>query len=160
MRRPDPGAAGKQGALQCGLFGWAREGTLFVAFSANIPRRARRFRSGVDPTPVLSLVGTILLLVACAELLPLLDAAFSIDGSATLDSQPDRTAVQAELLSLITDNNDFAPYDNDPPFASNPDGDPDGLARCNGSCSGVISTEQVVKAVCGSVLGSAAVLLQ
>lgn len=91
---------------------------------------------------------------------PLLDAAFSINGSASLDSQPARSAVQAELLSLIIDNNDFAPYDNDPPFASNPDGDPDGLARCNGSCSGVISTEQVVKAVCGSVLGSAAVLLQ
>ena len=55
-----------------------------MPFSANIPRSAVRFRSGVDLKPVSSLVGTILLLVAAAQLLPL--------GHALLFPQP-RSAV-------------------------------------------------------------------
>ncbi len=93
-------------------------------------------------------------------ILPLLDNALSITSTKPLASQPDRDAIRASLLAFITDPLDNAPYENDPPFNPVGDGDPDGLARCSGSCNGTISTGQVVKAVCGSVLGSTAVLMK
>ena len=93
-------------------------------------------------------------------ILPLLDNALSITSTKPLASQPDRDAIRASLLAFITDPADNAPYENDPPFDPVGDGDPDGLSRCADSCSGTITTGQVVKAVCGSVLGSTAVLMK
>ena len=96
---------------------------------------------------------------------PLLDATLVLDGSdpLRLDTQPSRDDVRDSLLSLITDANDNAPYPYDEgagDYVSAPDGNPDGLARCAGGVCPAGRTEEVVKAVCAAVLGSAAVLLQ
>jgi len=79
---------------------------------------------------------------------PLLDR---IMGS-NLATQPDPVAVRNELDLLITNPADIKPI-------GQPDGIPDGLARCGGSCpAGHAAT--VVKATCAAVLGSAVMLLQ
>ena len=67
-------------------------------------------------------------------------------------SQPDQVAVQNEMNLLITN-----PVDNKP--IGQPDGIPDGLAKCGGSCPAGHSAT-VVKASCAAVLGSAVMLLQ
>lgn len=72
-------------------------------------------------------------------------------------TQPLPADVRAELMLLLTDTADNKPYDSD--GNSNPDGLPDGLARCGGPCS-ADRTATVTKAACASVLGSAALLLQ
>lgn len=105
---------------------------------------------------------------------PLLKASLILETGDPLflASQPLRESGANEnvtdiLLDLITDTHDAKPY----PFNSDvgdyvsaPDGVPDGLARCDGAGNSFDCpagrTEEVVKAVCASVLGSAAVLLQ
>ena len=95
----------------------------------------------------------------------------------TGEPSPNRSDVIAELLLLINDTRNRKPYYYDPSAPSadgygyvsqenpgdipveNRDSDPDGLARCNGSCA-PDRKKDVAKAVCGAVLGSAAVLLQ
>lgn len=72
-------------------------------------------------------------------------------------TQPVPAVVRAELMLLLTDTSDLKPYDSS--GNSNPDGLPDGLARCGGPCS-ADRTSIVTKAACASVLGSAALLLQ
>ncbi len=99
---------------------------------------------------------------------PLLEAVLIFDGEPlVIDSQPDRATSREILSDLILNENDSKPYKynsvlND--YISQPDGNPDGLARCNGVGGGFECpagrTNEVVKAVCASVLGSAAVLLQ
>jgi hypothetical protein len=74
-----------------------------------------------------------------------------------IGTQPLPADVRAELLLLLTDTNDLKPYDNS--GNSNPDGLPDGLARCGGACTSDRTTI-VTKAACASVLGSATLLLQ
>jgi len=81
---------------------------------------------------------------------PLLDRIMGTN----LATQPDRAAVQAELLTLITDPNDVR-LDN----SGSTDGLPDGLAKCGGPC-GAGRTELVVKSACAAVLGSAVSLVQ
>ncbi|NOX75669.1 MAG: LamG domain-containing protein [Gammaproteobacteria bacterium] len=81
---------------------------------------------------------------------PLLDRVMGTN----LASQPDTAAVQAELLTLITDPNDVR-LDN----SGSIDGMPDGLAKCGGAC-GAGRTALVVKSVCAAVLGSAVSLVQ
>ncbi|MCU7844617.1 MAG: LamG domain-containing protein [Candidatus Thiodiazotropha sp. (ex Monitilora ramsayi)] len=74
-----------------------------------------------------------------------------------ITTQPATADVRGELMLLLTDTADNKPYDNS--GASNPDGMPDGLARCGGPCSSDRTTT-VTKAACASVLGSAVLLLQ
>jgi hypothetical protein len=72
-------------------------------------------------------------------------------------TQPLPADVRSELMLLLTDTADNKPYDNT--GTANPDGIPDGLARCGGPCS-ADRTTIVTKAACASVLGSAVLLLQ
>jgi len=73
----------------------------------------------------------------------------------------------AELLVLITDTNNLKPYEwNGSAYVSDPDDILDGLARCDDvttgspeSCS-VARTAEVVKAVCATAIGSAAVMMK
>ncbi|MFN3714850.1 MAG: LamG domain-containing protein [Alcanivoracaceae bacterium] len=68
-----------------------------------------------------------------------------------LSTQPAVSAVSAELESLLLSSTDIKPI-------NNPDGIPDGLARCGGTCP----TEQTLiatKAACAAALGSATLLL-
>lgn len=108
---------------------------------------------------------------------PLLTRSFATGLSNT---QPDFAGVSADLLNLITDTADNQPYifsasapgcDTNPAnpghsncYISDPAraAERDGLARCGaaGNICPVGRTDEVVKAVCASVLGSAAVLLQ
>lgn len=74
-----------------------------------------------------------------------------------IGTQPLPADVRAELMQLLTDTSDLKPYDNS--GVSQPDGIPDGLARCGGACS-ADRTYIVAKAACASVLGSATLLLQ
>ena len=94
------------------------------------------------------------------------------------NSQPDFASVSVDLMNLITDEADNQPYifnanapgcDTNPASCYVPDpnrpAELDGLARCGGlpapgSACPAGRTDEVVKAVCGSVLGSAAVLMQ
>lgn len=108
---------------------------------------------------------------------PLLTKAFA---SGLSNSQPDFATVSTDLLTLITDTADNQPYifdanaagcNTDPanpahvncyvPDPNRP-AERDGLARCGaaGSICPAGRTDEVVKAVCASVLGSAAVLMQ
>lgn len=69
-----------------------------------------------------------------------------------LSTQPDAASVSAELKQLLLSLDDVKPI-------GDPDGEPDGLARCNGDCP----TDQILiatKAACAAALGSAALLLQ
>ncbi|MBL4828088.1 MAG: LamG domain-containing protein, partial [Spongiibacteraceae bacterium] len=100
---------------------------------------------------------------------PLLDAVLIFDGANPLNiqTQPTRDNTRDTLLTLINNEADLAPYPYSTQagdYVSAPDGNPDGLARCDGpgasfECA-TGRTEEVVKAVCAAVLGSAAVLLQ
>ena len=78
-----------------------------------------------------------------------------------LDSQPLPTDIRDELMDLLTETADLKPYiyDINGDLVSNPDGNPDGLARCGGPCSSD-RTEIATKAACAATLGSAVVLLQ
>ncbi len=67
-------------------------------------------------------------------------------------TQPDAAAVMAEVNQLITSTADIKPI-------GDPDGIPDGLAKCGGACPAG-HTNTVVKAACAAVLGSAALLVQ
>jgi hypothetical protein len=71
-----------------------------------------------------------------------------------LNTQPDTAAVQAELLTLITNPADVR-LDN----SGSTDGIPDGLAKCGGACSAG-RAELVVKSACAALLGSAVSLVQ
>ena len=67
-------------------------------------------------------------------------------------TQPAAAAVSAELQGLLLSMADNKPV-------GEPDGIPDGLARCNGACpSG--QTLIATKAACAATLGSATLLLQ
>jgi hypothetical protein len=66
-------------------------------------------------------------------------------------TQPDVADVSAELASLLLSNGDIKPI-------NNPDGIPDGLARCNGACPAG-QTLIATKAACAATLGSATLLL-
>lgn len=98
---------------------------------------------------------------------PLLEAALVLDGTGPdplvlTNSQPARADIEATLLNLITDPADLKPYPFDTlaaDYVSTPDGNQDGLARCNGACAAG-RTEEVVKAVCAAVFGSAVIVLQ
>lgn len=68
------------------------------------------------------------------------------------DSQPLPADVEAELNNLLLSVDDIKPVDS-------PDGVPDGLARCGGSCPAE-QTAVATKAACAATLGSAALLLQ
>lgn len=101
---------------------------------------------------------------------PLLDAVLIFGGAdpRNLNSQPSRATTHDMLLNtLITQEADNGPHEFNQAsatYTSNPDGVPDGLARCDGPGSSFECptgrTEDVVKAVCAAVLGSAAVILQ
>ncbi|CAA0099156.1 Uncharacterised protein [BD1-7 clade bacterium] len=86
----------------------------------------------------------------------------------SIDGLPDQSTLRNELLTLITTTEDRQPYVWDPQadggagaYVSDGDGNPDGLARCNGSCpTNPNRTEEVVKAVCAAVLGSGALMIQ
>jgi hypothetical protein len=71
---------------------------------------------------------------------------------AGLESQPLPADASAELESLL-----LSLDDNKPEGAT--DGQPDGLARCGGSCPAT-QTRTAVKAACAATLGSATMLLQ
>jgi len=79
-----------------------------------------------------------------------------------LATQPLTGNVRDELMGLLTDSQDLKPYvdsNGDGIPEANPDGEPDGLSRCSGSCvSG--RTEVAAKAACAAALGSAAMLIQ
>lgn len=68
-------------------------------------------------------------------------------------TQPDTANASAELLQLINNPADVR-TDN-----GTTDGEPDGLAKCNGGCPAG-RTELVVKATCAAALGSAVTLVQ
>ncbi len=96
-------------------------------------------------------------------IVPLLEAALVFDTGASLElsSQPNQDNARDDLLLLINDTADVKPYSlTNGSYVSNPDAIPDGLARCSGGACPAGRTGEVVKAVCATVLGSAAVLLQ
>lgn len=68
------------------------------------------------------------------------------------DSQPAVADVEAELANLLLSTDDIKPVDS-------PNGVPDGLARCGGSCPPE-QTAVATKAACAATLGSATLLLQ
>jgi hypothetical protein len=68
------------------------------------------------------------------------------------DNQPAPATVEAELENLLLDPNDNKPI-------GEPNGIPDGLARCGGSCPSD-QTAVATKAACAAALGSATLLLQ
>lgn len=83
---------------------------------------------------------------------PLVARMVSSGDSPGEDSQPAPADVQAELENLLLSTDDIKPVDS-------PNGIPDGLARCGGSCP-ADQTAVATKAACAAVLGSATVLLQ
>lgn len=139
-------------------------------------------RDGLFPSATASVFGTRADLVSNAAwqndiIDPLLTSAFA-NGLA--NSQPDFASVSADLINLITDPADNQPYifdanaagcntdPSDPAHVNcyvpdpNRPAERDGLARCGapGDICPAGRTDEVVKAVCASVLGSAAVLMQ
>jgi hypothetical protein len=71
-----------------------------------------------------------------------------------LATQPDPAQVTSELMILITKGTDERVGN-----SGSTDGEPDGLAKCGGTCPAG-RTELVVKATCAAMLGSAVSLVQ
>lgn len=83
---------------------------------------------------------------------PLVSGMVSTGAAPGEDSQPAPADVESELEHLLLTTEDIKPV-------NNPDGVPDGLARCNGSCP-ADQTAVATKAACAATLGSATMLLQ
>ena len=101
----------------------------------------------------------------------------STDAAHKITQEPDRndntidplddTGPASELLLLINDENNLAPYSwNGSAYVSTPDNIRDGLARCNNATTGAIEscsvarTAEVVKAVCAATIGSASLMMK